>query len=305
LQKVKSQLVSENEKNSFDSLLANEQAELLKISFHNGQYVLSQDGSKATFNTLDLLQKRFYLNGQLIQYKNHNDLKSNFNKATTFKKIISLVIDQAYAGFVADTKTNRLIFASIISLNNVFEDAGIVCSIKCDTMKINFQKLAQRISKYNEQCDTAKNDQEESYEKGKSINYYSTIKVLGDPSFNEGEGVNQLLTKMNQMSGKDKDVTKILDSKLKSDFTAATCEKQLAPFLGTGISNLTSYANMDRDSVDTVSIPNVCGKINALKQCLNDLYTSNKMISQTMKAKGVYAAETNYSNLETHSAIGR
>jgi len=265
-------------------------------------YTLSDDQKIIQFNGKTLLAKAFYYNGQLIRYKSHEDLVAMFSKKVSW---MNFIISEAHAGFVEDSTSTRLLFAGIMSLSNTFEDAGLTCIGNCDTVKLNFQKLQGKVEQYLSKCDSATQDFEEG-NKRLEHGFYNTARLLGDPYFNEGEEIDKLFKKMNEIADKkkDKDLSKILSNKLKTEMNELSCKEQVKQFMPK-ITNITAYTEGNRRQADTVGIPSFCSKVESLKTCMNSLYVKSKSISQTMQQKGYSPGDATYQNVESRYSLGK
>jgi hypothetical protein len=261
-------------------------------------YTVSLKNIKLQFDSTMLLKKSFLLDGQMTKFKSSSELASLLSKKVSW---VNLIIDSAYASFESDPETTRLLLASVISLNNIFEKTGMTCMVSCDQVKINFQKLLNKLVDYNNACEEALAVQYASFERGKKIDYLANVSLIGDPTFTEGLKIDELFKAMNYMAVKKSEISSNLKSKLYNELDEKTCEKQMMPFMKNGLfhlKRLTKYGSSDSETVDTSTVAYVCGGMDQIKSCMNDLYKNNVTISQTMRQKGNGTPDTRLNNLE-------
>ncbi len=273
---------------------------LPEITSNDDYYVLKDKENTIQFNAKTMIAKAFYLNGQLIRYKNYSELIGMLPKKVSW---LNIFMDEAHAGFIEDSKSTKLLLAGIMSMSNTFEDTGITCIGQCDTVKLNFKKLQSKVDQYLSKCDSATQDFEEGAKKADQ-GFFDTARVLGSPFFNEGEEIDKLFKKMNDLADKkkDKDLSKILDNKLKSEMNEASCNEQVKQFMPK-VNNITGYMAGDRGQIDTVGIPSFCAKVETLKTCMSTLYSKSKSISQTMQKKGYSPGDSTYQNIESRYSL--
>lgn len=254
--------------------------ELPEITRSDRYFTITKDNSIVEFDIPMFLSKTFLLNGKPVKYKDIHDLEKVTKKVSFFESIS--LIDSAYADeFVNSISANRILFASLISLEGKLEDAGFTNS----NDQLNFSKIANRIKFYNEACEKNQANPEESTEVSALLRSVATVSL--------------------EMTVDRKKIDKLLNSKLGSDLKKPeTCEKQVQPFLKTGLLNISRYTEQNAEGVDTVTIPTLCSKIQNLKQCLSNAYTNNRAIIDSVYSPNKSDNDVDIKKVDFESATG-
>jgi hypothetical protein len=270
-------------------------------------YYIEAGKNRIEFNSALFLTKTYYLNGVEKTLKTEDLVASTEIKRNLLSFVIQSAIaddDEDFTAAYKNLDTTKVLMASIIALDSSFKARGILDKIPMmsDVADVNLKNLTAKIDRYQAQCDSSLNLQNNMNNKiasGRwsdmgSLDQYSLMRALrdtADPTYQSTLNLVRKIAAENGNSSYKRDGT-LVDT-FNIDKKATQCEAMMSSLVdpsSTRTNRLAAYVD-GGNSANVAFQKHPCTKITKLKMCLSQFATQASNINDFSRRHAADAKE--------------